>query len=163
MMGAHQSARSESVDWLTPPAWIAALGTFDLDPCAALRMPWSTARVMWDRADDGLSRAWQGRVWLNPPYGTPRVIEPWMARMATHRDGIALIFARTETACWFKYVWGVAHSVLFVAGRPHFYDVQGQRAPGNSGAPVALIAYTAADRGALEGSGIRGKLVTMER
>ena len=35
---------------------------------------------------------------MNPPYGPPPVIGPWMRRMAAHGHGTALIFARTETA-----------------------------------------------------------------
>lgn len=159
MIGAHQSARSQTVDWLTPPEWIDALGGFDLDPCVAETMPWPTAPVMWSKTDDGLSKSWFGRVWLNPPYGPPKIIAPWMKRMADHRNGIALIFARTETRCWFDYIWPVATGVMFVAGRPHFHDVSGTRAYGNSGAPVALIAYTEFDVKMILQSGIKGKMV----
>lgn len=163
LMGAHQSPRSETVDWLTPPEWIQALGPFDLDPCCPPGMPWRTATTMWTRADDGLSQQWFGRAWCNPPYGPPKIIEPWMSRMAQHGNGIALIFARTETRCWFKYIWPVATAALFVEGRPHFHTVDGTRAPGNSGAPVALIAYGTENAEALARSGIRGKLVILNR
>lgn len=159
MIGAHQSAKSETVDWLTPPEWIDALGKFDLDPCVPETMPWPTAPTMWSKADDGLSQSWFGRVWLNPPYGAPMVIVPWMKRMAMHGNGIALIFARTETRCWFDYIWPVAHAVMFAEGRPHFHDVTGKRAEGNSGAPVALISYTGFDTKMILQSGIKGKLV----
>lgn len=158
-IGSHQSSLSGRTDWLTPPNWIDALGQFDLDPCVAETMPWPTAPVMWSRTDDGLRKDWFGRVWCNPPYGPPKIIEPWMARMAHHKNGIALIFARTETACWFKYVWPVATAVLFVKGRPHFHDVTGRRAIGNSGGPVALIAYTERDARSILASGIQGKMV----
>jgi hypothetical protein len=81
-------------------------------------------------------------VWLNPPYGPPKIIEPWMAKMARHNKGVACIPARTETKCWFKYVWPAAACVLFVKGRPHFHKpVSGERHKSNSGAPIALIAY----------------------
>ena len=104
-MGGHQSSASESKDWLTPPAIIQALGPFDLDPCAAPKpRPWATASIHWRPADDPLRREWFGRVWLNPPYGGPRVITPWLARMAAHNCGTALIFARTETEPFHRYV-----------------------------------------------------------
>lgn len=87
-IGSHQSSKSESVDWLTPPEWIKALGDFDLDPCIpSAGMPWRTAAIMWTP-----------EIWCNPPYGAPKIIEPWMKRMAEHNNGIALVFARTETA-----------------------------------------------------------------
>lgn len=113
---------------------------------------------MWTA--NGLSMPWQGLVWLNPPYGPPKIIEPWMQRMAEHRDGIACIFARTETRCWFQYVWPIATAVLFVKGRPHFHrPVTGERAKANSGAPVALIAYGIEAECRLANSGISGKRV----
>jgi hypothetical protein len=161
-IGAHQSPQSETVDWLTPPNWVQILGPFDLDPCCPPNMPWRTAATMWTRADDGLAHDWFGRVWCNPPYGPPKIIEPWMDRISKHANGIALIFARTETRCWFKYVWPCAHAVLFVEGRPHFHTPDGKRAPGNSGAPVALVAYGANNLWALAISAIAGKMVMLK-
>lgn len=160
-LSGHQSARSRSCDWLTPPAWVESLAPFDLDPCASYRQPWRTASHEIF-ADGGLDAKWYGLVWLNPPYGPPSVIEPWMDKMADHNSGIACIPARTETACWHKYVWPVAESILFVKGRPHFhYPVTGERAKANSGAPIALIAYGQTAHERLKSCGIRGRLVTL--
>lgn len=158
-MGAHQSSASAGVDWLTPPDWISKLGKFDLDPCAAEPMPWETAGTMWTRRDNGLSKNWFGRVFCNPPYGPPPVIEPWMARMADHNNGIALIFARTDTNCWHKYVFPVATGALFIRGRPNFYLTNGTRSKANCGAPVALISYGAGNLELLLRSGLPGKPV----
>lgn len=139
-LSSHQSPISRTCDWLTPPEWISILGPFDLDPCASIDQPWTTAENQWTY--DGLNRKWRGFVWLNPPYGPPKVIEPWMMLMADHQNGIACIPARTETFCWHQYVWGAADLVLFVRGRPHFHrPVTGERAKANSGAPIALVAY----------------------
>ncbi len=65
----------------------------------------------------------------------------WLYRMAEHGNGIALIFARTETKCWFDEVWPKASAVRFIEGRLYFYHVDGTRSSANSGAPSALIAY----------------------
>lgn len=162
-MSAHQSAASNGVDWLTPPVWLDALGPFDLDPCVADRMPWITAQTMWTRADNGLQRNWFGRVWCNPPYGPPKIIEPWMARMAVHNNGCALIFARTDTACWHKFVFAAAVGALFVQGRPNFHLVTGAKSTKNCGAPVALLAYGESNMERLAASGIKGKLVIFNR
>ena len=128
-------------EWLTPPEIMDKLGRFDLDPCAprlAVR-PWSTAAHHYDADQDGLAMEWHGRVWCNPPFGREAV--KWMRRMRDHRNGIALIPARTETAMFYETVWGVASGVLFIKGRPHFHYVDGRRAQFNSGAPIALVAY----------------------
>lgn len=146
-LSAHQSARAKSVTWLTPPEWIEALGPFDLDPCCPPVMPWATAARMFTEHDDGLAQPWEGRVWLNPPFG--REWPAWVEKLADHGNGIALIPARTETEAFYKLVWGRARAVCFVKGRPHFHRACGTRAPFNSGAPIALIAYGAGNITAL--------------
>lgn len=140
-LSSHQSARSKTDEWLTPPDIIEKLGEFDLDPCSPVNRPWDTAKYHYTKDNNGLAQPWAGRVWLNPPFGNQAI--HWMRRMAKHGNGIALIPARTETAMFFETVWGEANAVLFMKGRPHFYYVTGERAPFNSGAPICLVAYGA--------------------
>jgi hypothetical protein len=157
-MSGHQSpVRGKTNDWLTPPWLIERLGPFDLDPCCPPDMPWRTATTMLTPADDGLSVAWSGRVWLNPPYGDE--ISPWLERMGWRQSGIALIFARTETAYWQDHVWPVCTAVLFLRGRLHFHRPCGERAKLNSGAPSALVAYSEDDAHWLASSKLQGALV----
>lgn len=151
-MSSHQSARMKNDEWLTPPDILAKLGAFDLDPCAPVVRPWETASAHYHVEDDGLSREWHGRVWCNPPFGREAV--KWLRRMAEHRNGIAMIPARTETAMFYECVWGVADAVLFIKGRPHFHYVDGRRADFNSGAPICLVAYGAKNAEALRASGL---------
>lgn len=144
--------------WLTPPEIISKLGEFDLDPCAAPSpRPWDTAINHISLPDDGLTAEWHGRVWCNPPFGNHATL--WLERMAEHGNGIALVFARTETRMFQEHVWPHAHAVLFVAGRPHFHLPDGARAKGNSGGPICLIAYGNINKVALRISGIPGALV----
>ena len=138
-IGGHQSARMKSDEWLTPPQIVQALGPFDLDPCSPINRPWPTASTHYTAEDDGLSKPWFGRVWMNPPYGAEAA--QWLKRLAEHGNGIALIFARTETAMFFDHVWPHASALLFIKGRLHFHYVDGRRAEANSGAPSVLIAY----------------------
>ncbi|MCL2656110.1 MAG: phage N-6-adenine-methyltransferase [Betaproteobacteria bacterium] len=151
-LSAHQSARSGSDEWLTPPEILLALGCFDLDPCAPIDRPWDMARQHYTIKDDGLSKQWTGRVWCNPPFGKEAI--KWLRRMAEHGNGIALIPARTETKMFFECVWGSADAVLFVRGRLHFHHVDGRRAPFDSGDPISLIAYGQSNADALERSGL---------
>lgn len=138
-MSSHQSARMKNDEWLTPPEILRALGKFDLDPCAPVVRPWNTAATHYTKMDDGLNKAWMGRVWCNPPFGREAV--KWMRKMRDHGDGIALLPARTETAMFYETVWEMADGILFIKGRPHFHHVDGTRASFNSGAPIVLIAY----------------------
>lgn len=151
-LSAHQSARMGSDVWLTPPDILRALGPFDLDPCAPLQRPWDTATHHFTIQDDGLVQEWAGRVWLNPPFGREAVV--WLRRLREHGNGIALIPARTETAMFYECVWGHAHAVLFMRGRPHFYRADGTRAPFNSGAPICLVAYGDENHTVLKESGL---------
>jgi hypothetical protein len=160
-MGGHQSARMKNDEWLTPPAILKALGRFDLDPCAPVNRPWDMADEHYTVEDNGLIKPWFGRIWLNPPYGPPPIVGPWLARMAQHRKGTALIFARTETELFFEHVWDTATAVLFIRGRLYFHYVDGTRAPANSGAPSVLIAYGGADAETLRTCGIAGKFVPL--
>lgn len=159
-MGGHHSAAALKEEWLTPPHIIKILGTFDLDPCAPPkeRRPWSTARIHYSLENDGLKRPWAGRVWLNPPYGAKTGL--WLDRLAKHGNGIALIFARTETDMFFEHVWGKADAMLFIKGRLHFHHCDGRRAAANSGAPSVLVAYGMENKRKLENSGIDGALVS---
>lgn len=158
-IGGHQSATARSETWLTPPHILKALSQFDLDPCAAEEQPtWAAPRYFTERVD-GLSQPWDGRVWMNPPYG--RKVAFWLRRLADHGNGIALVFARTETAMFFENVWPKAHALLFVAGRLHFHFPNGRRAPTNSGAPSVLIAYGDNNAEALQRSGLNGAFVRL--
>lgn len=138
-MSGHQSARMKSAEWLTPPEILSALGSFDLDPCAPSPRPWDMAAKHYSVDDDGLAQEWAGRVWMNPPFG--QQAEKWLRKMNEHGNGIALIPARTETRMFYAHVWGQAHAVCFLRGRPHFHYPTGERAAFNSGAPICLIAY----------------------
>jgi len=142
-IGSHTRAYKGYSDvWLTPPEIIKELGPFDLDPCAApAPRPWDTAKVHYDitQGQDGLALPWFGFVWLNPPYGQEGWA--WLDKLSRHGNGIALMFARTETSGFVSEVWSKADALLFLFGRLYFYHPDGSRARGNSGGPSVLIAY----------------------
>ena len=160
-IGSHQSAKAKSVEWLTPPHIIKALGHFDLDPCSPVERPWPTASKHYTIHDDGLSKPWSGTVWCNPPYG--KETGKWLKRCADHDNGIALVFARTETEMFFNYVWPSASALLFIKGRLHFHDANGVKAKDNCGGPSVLIAYGTMSAIALKGSGIPGVTVDLDK
>lgn len=156
-IGGHHSANSGTDEWLTPPDLLAKLGTFDLDPCAPIVRPWSTAADHLTLERNGLTRDWGGRVWCNPPYSDPS-LGKFLAKMKDHNRGLSLIFARTETANFFRYVWRGPTALLFLEGRLFFhygvdtYDKEGkligrmgERAKHNAGGPSVLCAYGQTD------------------
>lgn len=158
-MGTHQSAKMQKDEWLTPPDIILGLGSFDLDPCSPIDRPWDTAKHHYNLLDCGLSQPWEGRVWCNPPYGLEAA--KWLNKLAEHGNGIALIFARTETKMFFEHVWGKADALLFFEGRLYFHHVDGTRAKANAGAPSVLVAYGKQNADCLEGTKIAGRFVRL--
>jgi len=139
-----------SDEWYTPPALVASLGLFDLDPCAG---PMTHARENWRH--DGLARAWFGRVWLNPPYSDVRT---WLTRMVEHGNGIAIVNARPETQ-WFQSTVASADAVLWILRRVEFLRPDGT----TKHTPVGqvLIAWGARNVDALESSGLSGLYMTV--
>lgn len=160
-MGSHQSAKMITDTWLTPPDLIKALGDFDLDPCTPFKMPWQTAKNRYTPNENGLKQPWNGRVWLNPPYGREAV--RWLNKLADHGNGIALIFARTETKMFFNSVWNRGDGILFIQDRLYFHYPDGTRASANSGAPSCLIAYGSNNLECLEKRPIPGQFFKIER
>lgn len=141
--------------WLTPPHVIEALGPFDLDPCACTDAPFKTAEHSIALPEDGLADSWHGRVWLNPPYGPHTGV--WLDRLAAHGNGIALIFARTDTKA-FRIIWNHADAILFLRGRLAFYRPDGTKGL-TAGAPSVLAAFGENNTISLRESGLPGCLV----
>lgn len=136
----HDSIKNASVDWYTPPWIFERLGLeFDLDPCAPPGgVSWIPAANHYSIQDDGLSKHWDGFVWLNPPYGkhTP----DWLARMHRHRNGVALVFSRTDCR-WFHDYVAHADAILFMKGRVQFVDGLGVTNGGGPGSGSMLVGW----------------------
>lgn len=158
-IGGHHNPTAKTEAWLTPPYVLKPLGPFDLDPCACEDRPTWAAPQYYTERDDGLSKPWTGRVWLNPPYGAKTGW--WLNRLASHGDGIALIFSRTETDMFFEHVWNRADAVFFFRGRLNFHFPNGTRVPANAGAPSVLAAYGERNAIAIRDSGLPGRFVNL--
>lgn len=74
---------------------------FDLDVAApiggALNVP---ANRYYTEEDDGLVQAWQGCVWMNPPYSKPT---PWVDKFIEHGNGVALL--PVTRGKWWDRIW----------------------------------------------------------
>ena len=134
--------------WLTPKWIIDEIGPFDLDPCG---FPGHyTAERIITLPNDGLIQHWSGRVWLNPPYG--RHTKDWLAKLSTHGNGIALVFARLDT----KWIQPFIKNGFFqIEGRLKFLD-ENFNEQTNAGAPSMLIPFGRKNIGSILSSGIRG-------
>jgi len=119
---------SSSCEWNSPREIIdaaeALLGTIDLDPCAPQNGPFLVpARTHYTPKEDGLSRAWAGKVYLNPPYG--REIGLWTRKLLEEHgsgrvtEALALLPVRTDTQ-WASELRELPR--CFLTGRLMFSD-----------------------------------------
>lgn len=116
--------------WATPQSLFDELNAefgFTLDVCA---MPENAKCDRFFSPEmDGLTQAWTGVCWMNPPYG--KTIGHWVRKAfesaAAGTTVVCLLPSRTDTAWWHEYVTK-ADEVRFVRGRLRFGNA-------SSGAP----------------------------
>lgn len=130
----HVSNNSGENEWYTPPEYIACaiavMGRIDLDPASsAIANKVVSASKFYSIQDDGLSKFWAGKVWMNPPYAV-ELIRLFIDKYAKHvedndiSDGIVLVNNATETR-WFNQLVSVSNAVVFPSGRIRFINQQG--------------------------------------
>jgi hypothetical protein len=108
---------------------------------------------------DGLNSEWEGIVFLNPPYG--KYTPWWLRKMHEHRNGIALVFARTDCA-WFHDCCTKADAILFIQRRVEFVDGLGITNNNSAGGGSMLIAWGDDNVKALERMSDKGFLVRLK-
>lgn len=146
MSSFHSRTESTRDDWQTPMHIIESLGHFDLDPCANYENPSRCAKIGF--TEHGLEQSWEGRVWLNPPYGTKAKF--WMKKMATHGYGTALIPPRMGAKWFHDIVLANCTSILFIKGRIAFIDPDICVPAAGNNAESILVAYGERDSKAIE-------------
>lgn len=135
-MAEHENSIGESDEWYTPPSLLEALGErYDLDPCAPEegRAYYSVrAEREYTITHDGLSQAWDGFVFMNPPFGGRNGHVPWLEKFLRHGNGIAIVRAYTSAA-WFHDCAVKANAMLFPRGKTQFIRPDGSvgKAPGH--------------------------------
>jgi len=105
-------------------AVLECLGGIDLDPSSNSRCcPHVPAARHFTRGDDGLSQPWDGRVFLNPPFG--RDVDRWFQKLAAEycagRTVAAVVLwkSATETRAW-RILTGSANVICFPTRRIDF-------------------------------------------
>jgi DNA N-6-adenine-methyltransferase (Dam) len=141
---------SNSVEWYTPARYVEAarkvLGGIDLDP-ASSEYANETVRadVFHTVADDGLSKLWRGRVWMNPPYGA-RICGDFVTKLLGHYGtgdvtaAVVLLNGFSFDASWFRPLWDEA--LCFTYGRIPFTSPVRQ---GGGPATGSVFAYLGPD------------------
>lgn len=122
----HVTNNSGCNEWYTPAQYVdlarEVLEEIDLDPAScAFANETVKARLFYSEENDGLSRTWRGRVWMNPPYSAELVARFTEKFVNEYNDGnitegIVLVNNATETA-WFVNMAKAASAVVFPRGR----------------------------------------------
>lgn len=146
-LASHQLINaSTNNEWYTPRPFLDAahevMGGIDLDPASnPLANKTVRATRYFTIHDDGFTQPWQGRVWMNPPYGTHegesnqarwsrRLIEAYRAGDVS--EAIMLVNAVTGNG-WFSPL--KEFPICFPDGRIRFYNAEteaGQPTHGNA-------------------------------
>lgn len=101
------------------------LGGIDLDP-ASSEYAQRTVRATqyFTVEDDGLSRDWHGRVWLNPPYHrelAPLFIDKLLTeRAAGHIESAVVLTNNSTDTAWFRAAEEACAALCFTTGRIRF-------------------------------------------
>lgn len=143
---AHVANNSGEQEWYTPPEFIEAarlvMGSIDCDPASsAIANKTVQAKKFFTKEQDGLTKNWNGNVWLNPPYARP-LIEQFSEAVSTKYasgeipQAIVLVNNATETA-WFSRMAMEASAICFPCSRIRFLDTDGNP----SGSPLQGQAF----------------------
>ena len=129
-------------EWFTPPEYIElarrVLGDIDLDP-ATHKEAQKTIRAAqcFTKAEDGLTREWHGRVWLNPPYAQPAIAhfvsKMVIERLAGHVTAAIMLTHNYTDTSWFHEAATIADAICFMRGRVKFYEPDGEIAAPTQG------------------------------
>lgn len=106
----HPMLSSGEDNWWTPKKYIDAIHKvmdgIDLDPASCAEANKTVkAKKFYDRKTNGLDKPWEGRIFLNPPYGAagPEFIEKFIHDYgSTFHEGIILVNSRATDADWFQ-------------------------------------------------------------
>jgi len=93
---------------------------------------------------DSLNKEWHRPFFMNPPYG--HQVKDWikkayLSHLKYNVSGLALLFAKTDTHAWHKYIFDKS-TVHFLEGRLHFFK-DGKESINPAPYPSALVFWRA--------------------
>ena len=128
---AHVSYNSGDNEWYTPQEYIESarlvLGDIDIDPASSeIANEKIKAKKYYTIDDDGLSKKWIGKIWMNPPYAQP-IIEDFCNKLLEEiecencSEAIVLVNNATDTK-WFQKIAIKSSVICFHLGRIKFWS-----------------------------------------
>jgi hypothetical protein len=125
-------------EWFTPVEYLAmareVLGGFDTCPAsskfAQRRFDFGPQCKHYTKADNGLSKPWHGRVWLNPPFSHPApFVEKLIEEYESGRVSAAILLTNAFPANkWFQKAGHAAAAICFARKKINF-EREGRKTP----------------------------------
>lgn len=138
--------------WGTPAHIIEVFyevaGRIDIDPASNAKAQEIVGASIWygpgsPYGEDGLTQPWEGKVWLNPPYGKG-LIQPFADKLyhenrAFRTKGFAVLVNLDPSTRWFKCLLDEAYYLVLLDERVAFIDpTTGKPVRGNARSQVIL-------------------------
>jgi phage N-6-adenine-methyltransferase len=142
---AYTKPKESSTRWFSPYEYVEVarnvMGGIDLDPASE---EWANENIIkaeeyYDAEIDGLSKEWEGRIWLNPPHGAEAKppVRAWIQKAIEEyvegrlKEACILVPAATAQQ-WFAPLWDfpmcfIKHRVSFISHKTH--EIAGNQAP----------------------------------
>jgi ParB family chromosome partitioning protein len=126
----HVSNNSGENSWYTPSkiinSAIKVMGEIDLDPASSeLANETVKANGYYDKEDNGLTKEWYGRVWLNPPYSQPDIDDFSNAVLEKDYEEIMILVNNATETKWFQRLARKSDCICFINRRLKFIDKEG--------------------------------------
>ena len=126
----HVSNNSGENSWYTPTkiinSAIKVMGEIDLDPASSeIANQNIQAKKYYTEEDNGLSKEWHGKVWLNPPYSQPEIDNFSQAVIEKDFDEIMVLVNNATETKWFQRIAKKSNCICFINKRLKFLDKKG--------------------------------------
>jgi len=138
----HRAIGTGENEWYTPIEYIQAVkkvfSEIDLDPASSEQAQETVmAKSFFTINDNGLSKTWNGKIFLNPPYTQPDIKNFIQKAVDEYSSGniqeaIILTHNYTDTS-WFHSAASKCSAICFTRGRIGFLSPEGKKAAPTQG------------------------------
>lgn len=127
-------------EWYTPELYInlarGVMGGIDTDPASNPEAQKIVkAKTYYTKDDDGLSKSWTGRTWINPPFSDVLMFaEKLIGHLEAGEVSQAIVLTNNNTdTLWWHKMAEVAQGICFTRGRISFYNQYGESSAPTNG------------------------------
>jgi phage N-6-adenine-methyltransferase len=127
-----QTELLKTCQWNAPKNYIEAvrkvMGGIDVDPASSdIAQTVVKAKTFYTAENDGLTKEWHGRVWINPPYSKgllTKFVDKLLEEIAAGRTQQAILLVQSSSVgtAWFNRVTEASNSFCLPSKRIFFWS-----------------------------------------